>query len=343
MSTPSADRETTVVEAIRQTLDEELARDSSVVLLGEDLGVYGGAFGVTAGLLEKYGANRVRETPISEAGTLGLAIGAALVGFRPIVEFMFADFMTLAVDQLVNHAAKISFMYGGQTGVPLVVRAPFGAGRGYGASHSQSLEAWFVHTPGLKVVVPSNPSDARRLLKAAVRDDNPVLFLEPKLIYAMTGPLKSAEPVGRLDGESHVVREGTDLTMVGYGYQLHVLLKAAHDLETRGVRAEVVDVPVLKPLDLTTVHRSVAKTRHALVLEEAPELCSVGTEIAHQIYRQNFSDLQRPIVKLSGKDTPIPSALDLERRYLPQVEEVVDASLQMVESRVLARSVHGEL
>lgn len=335
MSTPSAERETTVVEAIRQTLDEELARDSSVVLLGEDLGVYGGAFGVTAGLLEKYGPNRVRETPISEAGTLGLAIGAALVGFRPIVEFMFADFMTLAVDQLVNHAAKISFMYGGQTGVPLVVRAPFGAGRGYGASHSQSLEAWFVHTPGLKVVVPSNPSDARRLLKAAVRDDNPVVFLEPKLVYATKGPLLSAEPVGPLVGESHVVREGTDLTMVGYGNQLLILLQAAQELETKGVRAEVVDVPVLKPLDLTTVYRSVAKTCNALVLEEAPALCSVGTEIANQIYQRNFGELQAPIVKLSGKDTPIPSALHLERRYLPQVGEVVDAGLQLVESGVL--------
>lgn len=335
MQNPEAD--ITVVEAIRQALDEELARDSGVILLGEDVGVYGGAFGVTAGLQDKYGTVRVRETPISEAGMAGVAIGAALVGLRPIVEFMFSDFITLAMDQLVNHAAKISFMYGGQTGVPLVVRAPYGGGRGYGASHSQSLEAWFVHTPGLKVAVPSNPSDAWRLLKAAVRDENPVLFLEHKLVYGLKGPLTRLEPNMPLVGESHVVREGADVTMVGYGHQLHVLLKAADVLEAQGTGAEVIDVPVLKPLDLTTVHQSARKTHRVLILEEAPECCSVGTEIANRVYAQNFRDLDKPVVKLSGKDSPIPSAMHLERLYLPQLAEVVEAVLDLVGSREYLR------
>ena len=333
----SAESEITVVEAIRQAIDDELARDPSVLLLGEDVGVYGGAFGVTAGLLDKYGPERIRETPISEGGMMGVAIGAALVGMRPVVEFMFSDFMTLAVDQLVNHAAKISFMYGGQTGVPLVVRAPFGAGRGYGASHSQSLEAWFVHTPGLKVVVPSNPSDASRLFKAAVRDDNPVLFLEHKLVYGVKGRLTGADLVGDLSGESHVAREGRDVTLVGYGHQLHVLLKAAAALEAYDIQAEVVDIPVLKPMDLTRVHRSVVKTHRALVLEEAPEFCSVGTEIVNRIYAENFRDLEKPVAKLSGKDTPIPSAMHLERLYLPQLVDVVEATL-----RLMGRSAPGD-
>jgi len=317
-----SEREITVQEAVREALDEELARDPDMLLMGQDLGIYGGAFGVTAGLLDKYGVGRVRETPISEASTMGLAVGAALMGLRPVVEFMFMDFITLAMDQLANHAAKISFMYGGQCGVPLVVRAPFGAGRGYGVSHSQSLEAWLVHVPGLKVVIPSNPADAKGLLKSAIRDDNPVVFLEHKLVYPVKGLVDDAAAVPPLRG-ARVVRAGSDVTLVGYGHQLVMISKVADELAARGVSAEVVDVRVLKPLDIETIVASVRRTRRAVIVEEGTELCSVGSEIAHQISTHCFGDLAGPVVKLSGRDTPVPAAMNLERGYLPQPADVV--------------------
>lgn len=322
-------REITLQQAVREALDEEIARDPDVILLGQDLGVYGGAFGVTAGLLDKHGPKRVRETPICEASTMGLAVGAALMGLRPIVEFMFMDFIALAMDQLANHAAKISFMYGGQRGVPLVVRAPFGAGRGYGVSHSQSLEAWLVNVPGLKVVIPSTPADAKGLLKAAIRDDNPVVFLEHKLVYPVKGMVDDTAPVPPLCGAS-VVREGSDVTLIGYGHQLHILKKIAEDLAPKGISVEVVDVRVLKPLDIETLAASVRKTHRAVVLEEGPELCSVGSEISQQLYARCFSDLKAPIVKFSGRDTPIPSAMNLERVYLPQPADISAAVERLV-------------
>jgi pyruvate/2-oxoglutarate/acetoin dehydrogenase E1 component len=246
------------------------------------------------------------------------------MGLRPVVEFMFMDFMALAMDQLANHAAKISFMYGGQTGVPLVVRAPFGAGRGYGASHSQSLEAWMVNVPGLKVVAASNPADAKGLLKAAIRDNNPVVFLEHKLVYPVKGRVNDGPADKAVRGRSVVVRRGSDVTLVGYAQQLVQLLKVADELATRGVSAEVVDVPVLKPLDLTTAFASVRKTGRAVVVEEGPELCGVGSEIAQRIYTHCFADLACPIAKFSGRDTPIPSAMNLERHYLPQLSDIIE-------------------
>ncbi len=325
----------TVVEAIRRTLDEELSADPDVILIGQDIGAYGGAFGATAGLLDKHGPGRVREAPISEGGMMGVAVGAALMGLRPVVEFMFMDFMTLAMDQLVNHAAKLRYMYGGQARVPLVVRAPFGAGRGYGASHSQSLESWLVHVPGLKVVAPSNPSDASRLLRAAIRDDNPVVFLEHKLVYGVKGTVIEHAPERQIAGGSVVVRPGNDVTLIGYGQAAVMLQKAADELSARGVSAEVVDVPVLKPLSLDVAVASIHKTRRAVIVEEAPELCSVGSEIAQQLYRACFGSLLAPVAKLSGKDTPIASAIGIERAYLPQVDDVVRAvEILVASSRV---------
>jgi pyruvate/2-oxoglutarate/acetoin dehydrogenase E1 component len=324
-----SEREITVQQAVREALDEEIARDPDVIVLGQDLGVYGGAFGVTAGLLDKYGPTRVRETPISEASMMGLAVGAALMGLRPVVEFMFMDFMTLAMDQLANHAAKISFMYGGQRGVPLVVRAPFGAGRGYGVSHSQSLESWFVNVPGLKVVIPSTPADAKGLLKAAIRDDNPVVFLEHKLVYSIKGLVDDMASVPALSG-SRVLRVGTDVTLIGYGQQVVMLSKVAEELAGHGIRAEVVDVRVLKPLDMDTIAASVRKTRRAVIVEEGTELCSVGSELAQQIYTRCFGELAGPVVKFSGRDTPIPAALNLERAYLPQPGDVVACVQRML-------------
>lgn len=330
MSTSMAEREITVQQAVREALDEELARDPDVVLMGQDLGIYGGAFGVSTGLLEKYGPQRVRETPISEAATMGLAIGAALTGLRPVVEFMFMDFITLAMDQLANHAAKIAFMYGGQTGVPLVVRAPFGAGRGYGVSHSQSLEAWLVHVPGLKVVVASNPADAKGLLKGAIRDNNPVVFLEHKLVYPAKGRVSDAGDGAMAIAGAAIVRPGEDVTLIGYGQGLVNLLQAAEQLAGRGISAEVLDVRVLKPLDVPTIVGSVGKTRRAVIVEEGSEFCSVGSEIAQQIYTRCFADLAGPVVKLGGKDTPIPAAMNLERAYLPGVADVVAAAERLL-------------
>ena len=316
--------EMTAAEAIRTALVEELERDPAVVLLGEDIARYGGAFRVTRDLVDRFGPQRVINTPISENSFVGLAVGAALTGLRPVVEIMFMDFVTLAMDQLVNHAAKLHYIYGGQVSVPLVVRCPAGAGRGYGASHSQSLEAWFVHTPGLKVVAPSNPRDARRLLKTAIRDDNPVIFLENKLLYGVRGEVPDHDeplPLGR----AAVARAGEDVTLVAYARMTGLALEAAAALDEAGISCEVVDLRSLWPLDVATLLASVAKTSRAVIVEEDTRRGGVGAELAALLAEQAYEHLDSPIRRVACDDVPIPCSPTLEQAVLPSVAKVVAA------------------
>ena len=316
--------EMTAAEAIRTALVEELERDPAVILLGEDIARYGGAFRVTRDLVDRFGPQRVINTPISENGFVGLAVGAALTGLRPVVEIMFMDFVTLAMDQLVNHAAKLHYIYGGQVSVPLVVRCPAGAGRGYGASHSQSLEAWFVHTPGLKVVAPSNPRDARRLLKTAIRDDNPVIFLENKLLYGVRGEVPDHDEPLPL-GQAAVARAGEDVTLVAYARMTGLALEAAAALDEAGISCEVVDLRSLWPLDVATLLASVAKTSRAVIVEEDTRRGGVGAELAALLAEQAYEHLDSPIRRVACDDVPIPCSPTLEQAVLPTVAKIVAA------------------
>ncbi len=318
-------REITYAEAIREALREEMTRDDSVFLFGEDVGTYGGAFGVSYGLIDEFGEERVRDTPISEAGIVGAATGAALVGMRPVAEIMFMDFTTIAMDQLVNQAAKIRFMFGGKAKVPLVLRTPAGCGTGAAAHHSQSLEAWFVHVPGLKVVMPSTPYDVKGLLLASIRDDNPVVFVEHKLLYKIKGPVPEEEytiPLGVAD----VKRPGRDVTIVATSIMVHRALEAAETLTQEGVEAEVVDPRTLKPFDDETITNSVIKTGRVLIVHEACKTGGVGAEIAARIMdSEAFDYLDAPIKRLAGLDIPVPYNRTLERHMVPQVENIVAA------------------
>ncbi len=318
-------REITYAEAIREALRQEMTRDDSVFLFGEDVGTYGGAFGVSYGLIDEFGEERVRDTPISEAGIVGAATGAALVGMRPVAEIMFMDFTTIAMDQLVNQAAKIRFMFGGKAKVPLVLRTPAGCGTGAAAHHSQSLEAWFVHVPGLKVVMPSTPYDVKGLLLASIRDDNPVVFVEHKLLYKIKGPVPEEEytiPLGVAD----VKRPGRDVTIVATSIMVHRALEAAETLTQEGVEAEVVDPRTLKPFDDETITASVIKTGRVLIVHEACKTGGVGAEIAALIMdSEAFDYLDAPIKRLAGLDIPVPYNRTLERHMVPQVENIVAA------------------
>jgi pyruvate dehydrogenase E1 component beta subunit len=322
-------REIAYRDAIREALQEEMRRDDRVFLLGEDIGVYGGAFGVTLGLLEEFGKERVRDTPISELGFVGAAIGAALLGMRPVVEIMFMDFTTLALDQLVNQAAKMRFMSGGKAKVPMVLRAPQGAGTGAAAQHSQSLEAIFLHFPGLKVVMPSTPADAKGLLKAAIRDDNPVVFIEHKLLYNRKGPVPEGEhlvPIGRAE----VKRSGRDLTVIALSAMVPKALAAAETLAAEGIEAEVVDPRTLTPLDEASILRSVKRTGRVLITHEACCTGGAGAEILSRIVEKGFDYLDAPIRRLAGRDLPIPYSKDLERQVLPQEEDIVREARHLV-------------
>lgn len=314
--------EQTYSQALRETLREEMKRDHRVFLMGEDIGVYGGAFAVTRGLQEEFGPTRVRQTPISEATIVGAAIGAALTGLRPVVEIMFMDFITLAMDQLVNHAAKFRFVYGSQAQVPLVVRTPAGGGRCYGATHSQSLEAWFLHVPGLKVVAPSCPADARGLLLAAIRDDDPVLCIEHKLLYARSGVMPEDDeplPLGR----ATLRRAGTDVTLVAYSHGVSLALEAAEVLALRGIAAEVVDLRSLAPLDTDCIVSSVAKTGRLVCIEEGTRTGGVGAEIAAQVAELAYEYLDAPVRRVAAADLPIPFSQPLENAALPSTEGIV--------------------
>ncbi len=316
--------EMTYGQAVRWTLDRLMTEDERVFLLGEDIGVYGGAFGVTLGLLEKFGPERVRDTPIAEAGIVGAAIGAALVGMRPIAEMQFSDFIMNAMDMIVNQAAKIHFMFGGQMEVPIVVRGPAGGGTGAAAQHSQSLEAWFYHVPGLKVVMPATAEDARGLLVAAVRDPNPVIFFEHKLLYGLRSTVNETLeeiPLGR----ATVYQGGSDATLVTYSYMLHPALEAQRRLRDEDdIHLTVIDLRSLVPLDIDAVTQSVTTTGRLIVLHEAVERGGVGADIAAQVAAGiAFDYLDAPILRIAARNVPIPYSPNLERAVIPNVERIV--------------------
>lgn len=321
-------QEKTYAQALDEALKEEMRRDKTVFLLGEDIGLQGGAFGVTRGLLKEFGPERVRNTPISELLIAGAAVGAALGGYRPIAEIMYIDFSTLAMDQIVNQAAKMRYMTGGKVKVPLVIRTQGGGGRGSAAQHSQSLEAWFVHIPGLKVIMPSTPYDAKGLLKTAIRDDNPVIFIEHKLLYPLKGVVPDSEYSIPL-GKAEVKREGKDVTIIATSLMVHKALSAAKNLEKEGIDAEVIDPRSLVPLDKETLVNSVKKTGRAVVVHEACKRCGIGAEIASSIMEKAFDFLDGPVVRVAGANTPIPYNMTLEKLARPDGKNIVNAVKKM--------------
>ncbi len=322
-------RELTYWQALQEALREEMLRDPRVFLMGEDIGAYGGAFGVTRGLLAEFGPERVRCTPISEATIVGAATGAALTGMRPVVEIMFMDFITLAMDQLANHAAKFRYMYGPQARVPLVLRTPAGGGRCYGATHSQSLEAWFLHVPGLKVVAPATPADAKGLLLAAMRDDNPVLCVEHKLLYASSGLVADNVPPAPI-GRAAVRRAGADVTLVAYSYYTGVALQAAEQLASSGIDAEVIDLRSLVPLDSDTIVESVRKTGRLVCIEEGTRTGGIGAEVAARVAELAYEYLDAPIRRIAAADVPIPFSPPLEEAALPNQDDIVRTVKELI-------------
>lgn len=324
--------ETYFSHAIRDALAEEMERDERVVMIGEDIAEYGGAFKITAGFAERFGKERVRNTPISEGGFTGVAIGAALTGLRPVAEMMFADFVTLALDQLVNHAAKFHYMYAGQVSVPLVMRLPSGAGRGYGPTHSQSMERYLYNTPGLRVVAPSDPAEAKGLLKAAIRCDEPVCFVESKVLYGMRGEVPEGEYTLPLD-RARVVREGKAATIVAYSRMTQEALRAAEALAEKGIACEVVDLRSLAPLDMATVATSVVRTQRVVVAEEGSLTGGIGAEVVARIAEQCFDYLDAPPVRVAAQDIPIPASPVLERAMTPGAQQIAEAVSRVVRGR----------
>ncbi len=326
-------RELTFGEAINEALKEEMARDERVYLIGEDIriGYGGGAFGVSKGLLAQFGPDRVIDTPISESAIAGTSVGAALWGMRPVAEIMFADFMALAMDHIANSAAKMRFAYAGGATVPVVFRMAFGAGVGAAMHHSQSTEAWITNVPGLKVVMPSTPADAKGLLKSSIRDDNPVVFLEHKLLYSrLKGPVPEGEFLIPL-GKSDVKRAGEDLTIIATGAMVQQALAAAETLEKEGVKAEVVDPRTLVPLDREGILESVKKTGKVVIVHEAPTFGGFGGEIAAMIAEEGFYTLDAPIKRVGAPFTPVPAHPLLEQFYLPNAEKIVKAAKEILE------------
>jgi len=315
-------KELRYIKAINEALHEEMARDESVFVIGEDVGAPGGAFGGTRGLLQAFGERRVRDTPISESAIMGLALGAAMKGLRPVVEIMFADFLPVCMDQIVNQIAKSRFMFGGQFSAPLVIRAPGGAGLNAGPQHSQSLEAWFAHVPGLKVVMPATPADAKGLLKSAIRDDDPVLVLEHKALYASSGQVPDGEhlvPIGKAD----VRRAGSDVTIVAVSRMVQQALDAAETLAGKGIDAEVIDLRSLTPLDKGAILTSVEKTSRLVVAHEAVKSFGIGAEIAAIVSEDKIDILDAPIVRVGAPFSPVP--FSQEGEYLPKAADVVHA------------------
>lgn len=324
-------RELTYAQAIREAMTLEMRRNENIFLMGEDVGLYGGAFGVSAGMFEEFGEARVKDTPISEAVIVGAAAGAAAMGMRPIAEIMFSDFLTIAMDQLVNQAAKMRYMFGGKASVPMVVRSASGSGTGAAAQHSQSPEAWFCNAPGLKVVMPSTPADAKGLLISAIRDDNPVLFFEPKVLYRTKGEVPEGDytvPLGKAD----IKREGTDLTIISYGRMLLVCLDAAAQLKkNEGISAEVVDPRTLVPLDKETIIASASKTGRVLIVHEACQTGGFGGELAAVIAdSEAFFKLDAPIRRCCGLDVPIPYCSELEKNVVPGKDVIIENALSLV-------------
>ncbi|MBM4018649.1 MAG: alpha-ketoacid dehydrogenase subunit beta [Planctomycetes bacterium] len=312
-------------EAVNQALFEEMHRDSSIIVFGEDVAEYEGSFKVTRGLLKEFGPERVFDTPISEAAIVGTAIGAALGGLRPAAELMTVNFAYVAMDQILNHLAVMRYMFGGQAALPVTLRMPGGGGHQLGAQHSHSLEVHFVHTPGLKVLCPATPADAKGLLKAALRDAGPVIFLEHEGLYNLAGEVPAEMEPARI-GEAQVLRPGRDVTVVGYGAMTHAALAAAALLEAENVGAEVIDLRSLRPWDKAAVLESVARTHRAVVVEEPPPVCGIAAEVAVNIYENIFDELDAPVERVSGADAPMPYAKNLEQACIPRAEDVAAAA-----------------
>ncbi len=319
-----------LLHAVNRALADALTEDASVILLGEDIGAAGGPFGATRGLQERFGAERVRDTPIAEAGIVGAAVGAALSGLKPVAEIMFMDFVTLAMDALVNQAAKARFMFGGQRGVPLVLRTPHGGGLSAGPQHSQCLEAWLCHVPGLKVVCPATPADAYGLLRSAIADPDPVVVVENKALYALKGEVAEppeAVPIGR----ARIARPGRDATIVCYGAALHWSLGAAAQLASEGIEAEVLDLRSLQPWDEAAVLASLARTHRLVIAHEAVEAFGVGAEIAARMADLGFDELDGPILRVGAPFTPVPFAKELEAAYRPDAARIAAAVRRTLE------------
>jgi len=322
-------RKVRYVDALNEALREEMRRDERVILMGEDIALYGGAYQVTRGLYKEFGLDRVRDTPISEAAIAGAAAGAAMTGLRPVAEIMYIDFSTIAMDQIVNIAAKNRYMFGGKSKVPVVYRTQGGAGRGIAAHHSQSLEAWYVHAPGIFVVMPSTPFDAKGLLKTCIRDDNPVIFIEHKMLYRTEGEIPEQEYTVPL-GVADIKREGTDVTIIAYSRMVLFALEAAEELAEEGISAEVIDLRTLKPLDIDAIINSVKKTNRAVVVYEGYKTCGVGAEIATLIIEKTFDYLDAPVVRVAGEDVPIPMSPVLEAVAIPSKEKIIEAVKKII-------------
>ena len=322
-------RELTYADALREALREEMLRDPNVILLGEEIGVFNGVYKVTRGLLDEFGPDRVWDTPISEAAIAGAAVGLALVGMRPVAEIMYMDFLPICMDELATQAAKMRFMSGGQLKVPMVLRTQYSLGRQHGAQHSQFTPAWFFQVPGLKVVVPATPYDAKGLLKSAIREPNPVLFLEGGLLYRTKGPVPEEEytiPLGKADTK----RKGDDVTIVGVSRLVGEALTAAKKLEEKGVSAEVIDVRTLQPLDLATIVESVKRTSRLIIASDDIKTGGVGSEISAAVIENAFDYLDAPIMRVACPDTPIPFSPPLEQQYMPNADKIVQAADQII-------------
>ncbi|MGH7256752.1 MAG: pyruvate dehydrogenase complex E1 component subunit beta [Nitrospiraceae bacterium] len=316
-------------EALNQAMREEMRRDARIFLIGEEVGYYQGAFKVSKGFVEEFGPQRVLDTPITEAGFTGLAIGAAMAGLHPIVELMTLNFAILAMDQIVNNAAKIRYMSGGQISVPMVIRGPGSAAHQLGAQHSQSLAAWFCHVPGIKVIAPATPHDAKGLLKSAIRDQNPVLFIEAQLLYGTKGEVSDGEytiPIG----EAEVKRSGSDVTVVAYSKMLLLAMDAAEELSREEIDVEVIDPRTLSPLDVDTIVASVRKTGRLVIVEEGWRFCGLGAQIAESVYVAAFDYLDGPIIRVTGEDVPMPYSRVLEDAAIPDQPRVIEAVKQIL-------------
>jgi pyruvate dehydrogenase E1 component beta subunit len=315
----------TIREALNQALSEEMHRDENVFLLGEEVAAYQGAYKVSKGLLEEFGEKRVIDSPITELGFAGLGVGAAMAGLRPVIEFMTFNFSILATDQIVNSAAKMLYMSGGQFKVPIVFRGPNGSAYQVSSQHSQALESWYSHFPGLKVVMPSTAADAKGLLKSAIRDDDPVIFMEQERMYGMKGEVPDDPDFTIPLGVADIKREGKDATIVARSMTVPLALKAAEELEKDGLSVEVVDPRTIRPLDIETIIRSVQKTNRVVIVEESHAFCGVGAEISAQIMERAFDSLDAPVKRISGADAPMPYAKNLEQLALPDVAKIVAA------------------
>ena len=311
-------------EALRMALQESMREDSTIIVMGEDVGLYGGAYGVTKGMIEEFGEKRILDTPISEEGIVGCAVGSAMTGLRPVVELMYVDFVMLAMDQLANQAAKIRYMFGGQISVPMVMRAQGGTGRSGAAQHSQSLEAWMMHTPGLNLAMPATVNDAYLLLKHALKLSDPVVFIEHKMLYTLKGDLNKSESISW--GQAAILRSGSDFTLVTYSRMVHRALEAAERLAELGIQAEVIDLRTLYPLDTETINSSVKKTGRALIVAEDWLTAGVSAELSSRIMEGAFEFLEEPVLRLAGEDIPIPVAPSMEKEAVPSVDRIISTA-----------------